>query len=419
MKCQSSGRGLLRVCAILLAMALAAQAHATAGRATAAGVVTDSAGKPVANATVLVHSAGVRTGYSIFCPTCYADCGKRAVTDSDGRFTLNALDDELIFDLLVIKDGYAPKWIRHVDPQTGPVPALAIDARTNVDDPQRGARGSVVDESGTPIPYALVQEEGAVFQQDGQWVTGWGSVPGTEALAVTNAKGEFEIVHGVPAKRLFVRVSARAKAPTLSSLDTGLVVRKAVSLHDGATIHGRLLNGGKPVPNVELGIMVLLRASGASYPEERVSTDAKGRFMFTNVPAGRVWDLYLKAESLGGRGVLPPTQFATERDGGDVNVGDLRLQAGVSLSGRVELSDGHAVPVGNRVLISAGLGANTQTVTVGENGTFVVHGLLPGGYLVAASVRGYHPVMGMFNEVLLKHDVSNYVLRMVPESPAN
>src|SRR6185312_12755931 len=49
--------------------------------ATLIGKVTDSAGNPIEHAAVMVYEAHVRTGYSIFCPTCWADCGKHAFTD--------------------------------------------------------------------------------------------------------------------------------------------------------------------------------------------------------------------------------------------------------------------------------------------------------------------------------------------------
>ena len=49
---------------------------------TVIGQVDDASGKPVAQATVLVYEAGVRKGYSIYCPTCWTDCGKRAPSAS-------------------------------------------------------------------------------------------------------------------------------------------------------------------------------------------------------------------------------------------------------------------------------------------------------------------------------------------------
>ena len=52
---------------------------------TITGQVDDASGKPVAQATVLVYEAGVRKGYSLYCPTCWTDCGKRATTDAEGK----------------------------------------------------------------------------------------------------------------------------------------------------------------------------------------------------------------------------------------------------------------------------------------------------------------------------------------------
>jgi protocatechuate 3,4-dioxygenase beta subunit len=79
-------------------VAIAVNAHpsraADANRPAVAGVVSDLSGKPVAGATVIVWTAGVKKGYSTYCPSCYADCGKRAVTDSGGAFAFTRLDPE-------------------------------------------------------------------------------------------------------------------------------------------------------------------------------------------------------------------------------------------------------------------------------------------------------------------------------------
>ena len=57
-------------------------------RLTLIGRVSDSAGKPVEHATVMVYHAGVKKGYSTYCPSCYVDCGKRTITDNQGMFIL-------------------------------------------------------------------------------------------------------------------------------------------------------------------------------------------------------------------------------------------------------------------------------------------------------------------------------------------
>jgi protocatechuate 3,4-dioxygenase beta subunit len=54
---------------------------------TLTGKVTDVTGKPIVHATVMVYHAGVKNGYSTLCPSCYADCGNRTVTDAAGTYT--------------------------------------------------------------------------------------------------------------------------------------------------------------------------------------------------------------------------------------------------------------------------------------------------------------------------------------------
>src|SRR5882724_9084781 len=87
---------------------------------TATGRVVDADGKPVEHATVLVYEAGVKKGYSVFCPTCYTDCGKRSSTDTDGNFAIGGLSRDLLFTLLVVRDGYSAAYLRKVDPVKEP-----------------------------------------------------------------------------------------------------------------------------------------------------------------------------------------------------------------------------------------------------------------------------------------------------------
>ena len=87
--------------------------------ASLTGSVRDNAGKPVAGATVRVWTASVKNGYSTYCPSCYADCGKRAVTDSEGAFTVNNLSRDLRFQLLIVREGFAPTFVGKVDPVEG------------------------------------------------------------------------------------------------------------------------------------------------------------------------------------------------------------------------------------------------------------------------------------------------------------
>jgi hypothetical protein len=77
-------------------------------------------GKTVPQATVFIFTAGPKVGTSTFCPSCYADCRKSAQTDAQGDFKIEALDPQLIFRILVVAKGYAPKFVAKVDPAEGP-----------------------------------------------------------------------------------------------------------------------------------------------------------------------------------------------------------------------------------------------------------------------------------------------------------
>jgi len=100
--------------------------EASGERAKATGVVLDSTGKPLDRATVLVYEARVSKGYSPFCPTCWADCGKHVLTDASGRFQIDDLRAGLKFKLLALKSGYSAAFVENVDPSNGPAPTVTL-----------------------------------------------------------------------------------------------------------------------------------------------------------------------------------------------------------------------------------------------------------------------------------------------------
>ena len=106
------------------------------GRLTLAGRVADSAGKPIEHATVMVYHAGVKKGYSTYCPSCYVDCGKRTITDNQGMFMFKGLSPDLWFQLLVAGEGYEPAFVNKVDPSSGAPITATLVHRKGVNDSQ-------------------------------------------------------------------------------------------------------------------------------------------------------------------------------------------------------------------------------------------------------------------------------------------
>ncbi len=203
--------------AVFLTLLYALTLHA-AGRLTATGTVVDESTKePIAGATVLVHSAGVRTGYDQFCPTCYLDCGKRAVTDAEGRFSIEGLSPELIFTMLVVKDGYGSAFIRKHDPEKGQPAATGLKKRASAADLKQVVRGKVVDGQGKPVKEALISQQGIQFGEGRRF----GDIDWIDLVAVSNREGEFEMAYGKPATAMVLEVAPRGMAPTLVTLATG------------------------------------------------------------------------------------------------------------------------------------------------------------------------------------------------------
>lgn len=400
------------------------------GRVDLTGLVVDSGSKPLDHATVLVYHAGVRTGYSTFCPSCYADCGKRAVTDSTGRFTIPNLSSDLLFELLVVRDGYFSYSVKSVDPVKGPTPDIVLKPRPNVADPGRLVRGRVVDSGGKPLRDVVVRPQGVLVNdpKHGGHVTMYGSVAGLDLIAVTNKKGDFEISYDRPALEVLLLVEARGFAPRLfNHVSTG-VDRKTMTVMEGDVVRGRLMDHGQPVAGAEIGLVPRQRGGGAElklfgspYEEIRIGTQSDGQFVITNVPTPVEWYVYGKMKSLAARGAAAPVKCETQGDKREIDVGDIQITAAYRLRGRVALSDGKPITDGMWVHIRADATGDSQSERLPPDGNFDFGGLAAGKYLVFASVKGYgggpwdyrsgKPQPGT---VEVERDTANFVLPLNP-----
>ena len=400
--------------ATALVIGVAAPAFADE-RATATGAVTDAAGAPLEHATVLVYEARVKKGYSIYCPTCWVDCGKHAFTDAAGRYTIAGLNPDLHFKLLVLKDGYSAAFIDKVDPANGPAPAAALKPRPPIEDLSQVVRGRLVDARGNPVRDAIVEQAGVTYRGPRGLGRTFGPVDWIDLVAVSNEKGEFEIAYSKPAVEMTLNVSPRGMAPKIFNLPTG-PDRKTMTVTEGATVRGRLLGpDGKPVANAEVGISTHSRNSGSTLPEVRIGTREDGTFAITNVPAGRMWNLYARMDSIAARGMASAMlPCETKDDGQEVDLGDIRLLPAYTLRGRVVLTDGKPIPPDNRVTLGADWGTDAQMTSLVTDGTFEFKGLARGVYSLAPALRSYKLADGATGEVLVDRDRKEVVLRMEP-----
>jgi hypothetical protein len=344
----------------------------------------------------MIYHAGVKKGSSTFCPSCYTDCGKRTVTTSDGSFTIPKLDPDLRFELLVVHDGYVTSFVKKVDPTFGPAETAVLAPRARVDDPARVVLGRVVDSQGRPLRAAVVFPIGVATMNEQGPISRYFGIPGIERVAVTNSNGEFELAYRQKASGMLLKVEARGMATKVVALPTG-TERKSISVSDGAIVRGRLMDHGKPVGGAEVGLFPRNRGSfgenlkidGDPYDEIRIGTQEDGSFVIPNVPAPANWYVYGRMESIASLGATPPWECATKSDLEEVNVGDLQIQPGRHVRGKITLSSGQSVAEGMRITINATKGVDSQTVAIGRDGSFEFINLPAGDYEIFPSVAYY------------------------------
>jgi len=406
------------------------------------GKVSDGNRNPVEHATVLVYSAGVKNGYSLYCPTCYIDCGKHAVTDATGTFTLKGLSPDLWFRLLVAVEGYGPTFVNKVDPSLGVQIDVTLLRRKAASDPRKMFRGRIQDARNLPVPDAIVKPLGILLEEKtGNSV--YGTIDGVEPIAVSNKNGKFEIAYSKPGLKILVSVEARAMAPSLAVIPGG-TERRLITLADGAVVRGRLVQNGEPIGNAEVGLIGRprggygsdLQVSGYPYEEIRIGTQPDGTFVTTNVPVPADWYVYGKMQSLAKRGATGVVACSTKRDSEIVDIGDIQIKPAHRLRGKVALSDGRPIPDGMRVTISSERAWDDQTAMLPPDGQFEFDGLASGDYSLFASVKGYSLpekpnsvtkkgpdgrttivtyVPGMAPPFSLDHDIDEYVVKLDPE----
>lgn len=383
------------------------------------GKVTDASGRPVEHATVMVYHAGVKTGYSVFCPGCYADCGKRAFTDSAGIYTFSDLDSDLWFELVVVRDGYVPAFVKKVDPSLGSTTTTALNLRSGAD-PMKIVRGRVLDPLGNPIRDVIVETKGV--QTDRGTIIG--VPPGLDPLALTNDKGEFETTFTDPVSKMLLFVEARTMAPKFVVLPAG-GERQTVQLSEGAVIRGRLVAGGKGVGGAEIGLIAENRGGygpeltlvGNPFEEMKIGTQEDGSFAITNVPSQVKWYVYGKMASLVGRGATEPVLCSTTTEKVQVDVGDIEVKPGHHLQGNVLLSDGKSMPDGMRIHIWSVHARDFQTSALGSDGHFEFTELALGDYTVDVSVKGYTLANGLRSiPVFISRDVDGWSVVLSPQS---
>ena len=281
---------------------------------------------------------------------------------------------------------------------TVPVAPLADRAHGGVED---GAtvEGAVRDAAGRPVVGALV-----TLGPDGL-LPFYVRAPTRRLWSMlevrTDPEGRFRFSGVRPRDRYALRIldadGAPAFLPSLSWVAREPATLGAVTIAPGAVATGRVVDAeGAPVAGARVVALapmanplgfVLADADAQPALDADVVTGADGRFRTTRLAGG------LRAFVVEAAGHAAAVVRATLPAEASLELGDVRLLAGGSISGRVLLADGTAVP-GARVLVLREQGGVAYAADVADDGTFVLEGVPPGTTPVVAFVPGLTPLFG-------------------------
>jgi protocatechuate 3,4-dioxygenase beta subunit len=369
-----------------LAAVLSSPAHAEPKRGQPIAVLTGEVrsavtDQPISGAHVALWEAFPREGPGYYCPGCYRDCGRSTTTDDKGVFTLDHLDDSLMFKVLVTAEGYSPLLTeKSQNPALGPKvgeKALRLRPRDwSLYKPRQLLHGRVIETNGQPIAGAIVEAWGAT-NDDGSGM--FGAVDGLDPLAVTAKDGTFKIGYTNGADLISITITAPGLArAVLKDLATGDKVHE-LALTEGAAISGRLTIDGKPAADIEVGLYDARRFVEDQSKEDRIATDKNGRFSFAAIRPNRDYWVYTKMDSAKKLGAAAMRRLHVGADSTAQDIGDLEMTPGFRVAGRLVTADGQAPPAG-RVFLSNDDAWDDQIFESGPDGEFYFLAVPAGKY---------------------------------------
>ena len=283
------------------------------------GIVTATDKTPIANATVLIFSAGARIGESRFCPTCYVDCGKQAQTDRRGNFKLGPLDPDLVFRVIVVARDFKTRTLPAIDPLKGPLAVSLEHQDLSKYGPKHLLKGHVLGPGGNRVLGAVI----SVNDTYGEDVNTSGIVDGTDMMAVTDRDGHFALTSDKSIDWMDVQVEAPNVArKKFFRVPTGRMLE--LRLTEGATVSGRLLEGDKPLAHLAIGVNSV-DATGRGAGRFDTKTDAQGRFRIDNITPYQDYYLYRVVPLGSSEEATKWRRIEIRGDGSRVDLGDVKV----------------------------------------------------------------------------------------------
>jgi protocatechuate 3,4-dioxygenase beta subunit len=350
-------------------------------KVSGAGVVKRITGEPLAGVRVRVMK--VRAFAESYNQGTEHDeaVGLEAVTGADGSFTLPPMRDDRVYNLLATADGYETAPFGGADVKSDPI-ELRLKPQTET--ATFTVRGKVLGNAGLPLALALIEPQ-TVETAPGSTTS---SRSGFQEQIFSDSAGEFVFTRTEPFVRLQVRVKSPGFAPAMAWLEVSKLVH-TIRLGAGVAIRGRVVNGTAPMTNVGVGVSGVDRSFDVYAGHFETRTDTHGVFVFTNLPAGNAWYAYGIMATLGEDGALPPQLVNSGVDGEIKDLGDLAVQRGLRLAGKVETRYGEPLPAGVTIRVGYDKVWGSQMAGVDENGRFEFNGLFSGPLSLSLEPRSW------------------------------
>ena len=313
--------------------------------------------------------------------------------------------------MIVGARGFEPVSLAKVDPLQGPL-IVRLKPRTKDQlPPQRTVFGRLLDADKRPVAGAEVGITGFRTGSGGTW----GRMPdGTDAVAVSDASGEFEVYIAKDCDAVDLQVDAPSVArTTLTRVPLGRSRRDFV-LPVGAALVGHVVRDGKPVKGINVGVTSVDRSAGNFTGEFVVGTDTNGVFVFPHLPANRDYQFYGLLDSLRGIGALPARVIRVGRDGSRTDMGAINLEPGWRVAGEVRVANAQTLPVGSRLLLFRENAWNFSVIDLPPDGRFDLPNV-PGELLnLEVGMAGYRPASSLPKLGRLQSDRPGLVFVMEP-----
>ena len=324
-------------------------------------VVSSDGGRPISGAKVAAAS-------DVPLPPGWPEEATRnvALTDAQGRFRLEGIGPSPL-----ILSARAPGRAIGRRPEV-----KAGDRVEIVLFPGSTLRGAVRDDDGRPVSGALVRAEADRF---------WGVHPPPER---TDAQGRFEMAGVTPGEYTVVaREAGRAPAFGRAVVEPEAEASVTLVLSDGGFVTGRVVDEqGRPLRGrVRVDVVDDLGLSASI--GDLVATESKddGTFVLGPLPIG---GLGLAASAP--RHATRRVHALVGAPGRTVDLGDVTLEAGLAIGGRVRDGEGRALPGATLTAWSEAPGGRPPVeAETDEGGAFVLSGLEAGRYRVNVTAPGY------------------------------